>query len=104
MAVASPCEDTVTLAAGAGRLLLKNFDIDPDEISLLIVGTETGVDHSKPVAIYVHQLLGLTQKCRAFEVKHACYGAMAGLSMATNWVLSGRARGRKALVIASDIA
>ena len=43
----------------AGRKALANFGIDPDEIDTLIVGTETGVDHSKPVAVYVHELLGL---------------------------------------------
>ncbi|MEN1728817.1 MAG: hydroxymethylglutaryl-CoA synthase [Pseudomonadota bacterium] len=104
MAVATPCEDTVTMAALAGRKALADFDIDPEEIGTLIVGTETGVDHSKPVAVYVHELLGLPSTCRTFETKHACYGAMAGLTSATDWILAGRARGRKALIIASDIA
>jgi hydroxymethylglutaryl-CoA synthase len=104
MAVATPCEDTVTMAALAGRQALEAFDIDPSEIGTLIVGTETGVDHSKPAAVYVHELLGLPTSCRTFETKHACYGAMAGLTSAADWILAGRARGRKALIIASDIA
>lgn len=104
MAIASPCEDTVTLAVDAGQRALEAFDIDPDEIGTLIVGTETGVDHSKPVAVYVHELLGLSERCRTFETKHACYGAMAGLTASMDWIAAGRARGRKALVIASDIA
>lgn len=104
MAIASPCEDPVTMAVQAGQSALKKFEIDPDEIGTLIVGTETGIDHSKPVAVYVHELLGLSQNCRTFETKHACYGAMAGLTSSMDWIASGRARGRKALVIASDIA
>lgn len=104
MAVATPCEDTVTMAALAGRQALRAFDIDPEDIGTLIVGTETGIDHSKPAAVYVHELLRLPTSCRTFETKHACYGAMAGLSTATDWILAGRARGRKALIIASDIA
>ena len=104
MAIASPCEDTVTMAVEAGAKALKDFDTDPDEIGTLIVGTETGVDHSKPVAVYAHELLGLSKRCRTFETKHACYGAMAGLTASMDWIASGRARGRKALVIASDIA
>lgn len=104
MAIATPCEDTVTMAADAAVRALAGFDIDPGEIGTLIVGTETGVDHSKPVAVYVHELLGLDQRCRTFETKHACYGAMAGLTSSMDWIGSGRARGRKALVIASDIA
>ncbi|MFP4208692.1 MAG: hydroxymethylglutaryl-CoA synthase family protein [Wenzhouxiangella sp.] len=104
MAIASPCEDTVTMAVEAGAGALKAFDVDPADIGTLIVGTETGVDHSKPVAVYAHDLLGLDERCRTFETKHACYGAMAGLTASMDWIASGRARGRKALVIASDIA
>jgi hydroxymethylglutaryl-CoA synthase len=104
MSVATPCEDAVTLAAGAGRRLLSNFDVDPESIALLIVGTETGIDHSKPIASYVHELLGLPSLCRSFEIKHSCYGGMAGLFTASQWTMSGCAAGRKALVIATDIA
>ena len=104
MAVATPCEDTVTLAAKAAQIALKNFDIDPEEIGTLIVGTETGVDHAKPVAVYVHEILGLPTNCRTFETKHACFGGMAGVGTSADWIASGRARGRKALIIASDIA
>jgi len=104
MAVATPCEDTVTMATVAAYRALKRFDIDPGEIGTLIVGTETGVDHSKPVAVYVHDMLGLAPNCRTFETKHACYGAMAGLTSAMDWISAGRARGRKALIVASDIA
>ncbi len=104
MAVASPCEDTVTMAVQAARAALHNFDIDPADIGTLVVGTETGVDHAKPVAVYVHEHLGLAANCRTFETKHACYGAMAGLTASADWIVSGRARGRKALIIASDIA
>ncbi|MEO1575109.1 MAG: hydroxymethylglutaryl-CoA synthase [Pseudomonadota bacterium] len=104
MAVATPCEDTVTLAAKAAQNALTKFDIDPDEIGTLIVGTETGVDHAKPVAVYVHELLGLPTNCRTFETKHACFGGMAGVGSSADWIASGRARGRKALIIASDIA
>lgn len=104
MAVATPCEDTVTMATLAARSALANFDIDPADIGTLIVGTETGVDHAKPVAVYVHELLGLPTNCRTFETKHACFGGMAGVGTAADWIASGRARGRKALIIASDIA
>lgn len=104
MSVATPCEDTVSMAARAGQQALKAFDIDPSEIGTLIIGTETGIDHSKPASVYVHELLGLPKNCRSFETKHACYGATAALHSAADWILSGRARGRKALIIASDIA
>lgn len=104
MAVTTPCEDTVTLGATAALRAMQQANIDPASIDLLIVGTETGIDHSKPVASYIHELLGLSPTCRILETKHACYGATGGLQWAIDRVLSGRAKGRKALVIASDIA
>lgn len=104
MAVSSPCEDSVVLAIEAAKQAIDNFGIDASSIGLVVVGTETPIDHSKPVASYVHEFLELSQECRVVEMKHACYGAMAGVSMATDWILSGRNKQKKALVIATDIA
>jgi hydroxymethylglutaryl-CoA synthase len=104
MAIAAPCEDVVTLAASAGLRCLRRAGVDPNEIGLLLVATETGVDHSKPVSIFVHELLGVGRHCRVYELKHACYGGTAALMTAADWVRAGGTRRRKALVIASDIA
>lgn len=104
MAIATPMEDTVTLAVNAGLKALENFDIDYSDIGTLVVGTESGVDHSKPVAVYVHEALGLRSNCHTYETKHACFGAMAAVFSAHDWITCGRADGSKALVIASDIA
>ena len=97
-------EDTVTLAVRAGRSALERAGVAGSEIGLCVVGTETAVDHSKPVTAFVHGLLGLGPGCRIYETKHACYGATAGLQTALDWIRSGSARGKKALVIGSDIA
>jgi hydroxymethylglutaryl-CoA synthase len=97
-------EDTVTLAVRSARTALDRADVERADIGMCIVGTETAVDHSKPVAAFVHRLVGLPSACRIFETKHACYGATAGLQNALDWIRSGSARGKKALVIASDIA
>ncbi len=104
MAVAEPGEDTVSLAAEAARRALAAAKIDGSELGLLIVGTETGVDHSKPVASYVQGLLDLPRTMRVYDTQHACYGGTAGLMTALDWIASGSAAGRKALVICSDIA
>lgn len=102
MAVAAPNDDTVALAARAARMALEG--IDRSDIGLCVVGTETAVDHSKPVASFLQGLLGLPSSCRIFETKHACYGGTAGLMIALDWIRAGSSRGRKALVICSDIA
>src|SRR5262249_21718047 len=100
--VAPPWEDAVTLAVNSARTLLTPSD--QAAIGLLIVGTETSVDQEKPVSSWVHQYLGLPSDCRNFEVKHACYGATAGLQMAIAWLASGLAGDRKALLISSDLS
>ncbi len=104
MAVPRVDEDTVTLAARAARPALLTANVPASEIGLCIVGTETAVDHSKPVASFVQGLVGLPKSARIYETKHACYGGTAGLHTALDWIRSGSARGKKALVICSDIA
>ncbi len=104
MAVADPSEDTVALAATAAARLLRNQNVDRSQIGMLIVGTETGVDHSKPVASFVQGLLELPRTMRTFDTQHACYGGTAALMAACDWIASGNADGRTALVICSDIA
>lgn len=104
MAVARAHEDPVALAANAARRLFARGQIDPSNIGMVVVGTETAVDHSKPVAAYLHGLLGLPERCRAYETKHACFGGTAGLFTALDWIASGSARGRQALVVCTDVA
>jgi hydroxymethylglutaryl-CoA synthase len=104
MAVADPGEDSVALAATAAARLLRSNDVDPSRIGMLVVGTETGVDHSKPVASHVQGLLKLPRTMRVFDTQHACYGGTAGLMAAVEWIASGAAAGRSAVVVCSDVA
>lgn len=104
MAIVGPHEDPVALAANAARRLFDKGGADPACIGMCIAGTETAVDHSKPVAVWLHRLLGLPQQCRVYETKHACFGGTAGVLNAMEWIASGAARGRSALVVCTDIA
>jgi hydroxymethylglutaryl-CoA synthase len=104
MAVADAGEDTVALAATAAARLLRAHAIDTSKIGMLVVGTETGVDHAKPVASFVQGLLALPRAMRTFDTQHACYGGTAALMAASDWIASGNAEGRSALVLCSDIA
>lgn len=104
MAVPQPDDDTVSLAARAARMALASASVDPKAIGMLVVGTETAVDHAKPVSSFVQGLLGVGRRCRIFETKHACYGGTAALQLALDWVRSGSARGQKALIVCSDVA
>lgn len=104
MAIVPRWEDTVTIAANAAEMVIRDAGIEKDEIGLLVVSTETGVDQSKPVASFVQGLLGIGPRSRVYEIKHACYGGVPAIMNAVYWVKSGENGGRKALVITSDVA
>ncbi|WP_125587833.1 hydroxymethylglutaryl-CoA synthase [Companilactobacillus jidongensis] len=99
-AVPDVYQDAVTMAAEAADRVLD--DDNRDDIGLVIVGTESSVDESKATSAFLMDLLDLPEDVRAFEIKEACYGATAGLQMASNFVALNP--DKKALVIASDIA
>ena len=100
MAIPPPDEDIVTLAASAAKPIIEK--INPNDIELLIFGTESGVDQSKAAALFVHGLLNLPKRCRAVEIKEACYAATAGVQLAQAWVQQHP--DKKALVLGADIA
>lgn len=100
MAVASLHEDAVSMAVNAALSILD--DEDREKIDLVLFGTESGVDHSKSAAVWVHHLTGIQKNARSFELKQACYGATAGIKMALGHVALNPES--KALVIGSDIA
>ena len=104
MAVTDPGEDSVALAATAVARLIQNHGVEASRVGMLVVGTETGVDHSKAVASHVQGLLKLPRTMRTFDAQHACYGGTAGLMAATEWIASGAGAGRLAIVVCSDIA
>ena len=96
-----PWEDTVTMAVNAAKPMLTKEDID--SIGLLILATETGLDHEKALSSWVFHYLGLPSACRHFEVKIACYSGTAALKMAISWLQSGMIKKeQKALVITTD--
>ncbi len=103
-------EDTCSLAANAAALPLDRLGPDGcKDIRLLAVGTETSVDHSKPVASYVQGMLQasgypLQTSMTTFEIKHACAGETAALLSAASLIGCSANEKEKALVIGSDIA
>ena len=93
-------QDAVTMAANAASKLLT--ETDRQALGMVLFGTESGVDHSKSAAVYLRSLLDLPASIRTVELKHACYGATAGLMMAKDYVALHPEK--KVLVIGSDIA
>ena len=100
LSIAPLTEDIVTLAASASDSILT--EQERQEIDMVIVATESGIDQSKAAAVFVHGLLGIQPFARSFEIKEACYGATAALHYAKLHVENSLES--KVLVIASDIA
>ena len=103
-------EDTATMAASsAHRLITANPDLDPARIRYLAVGTESGLDHSKPVASFVQGMLqasgvAVPESVSTFQVQHACAaGTISLLSVASLLQASGRTD-ESGVVICSDVA
>ncbi|KAF2138890.1 uncharacterized protein K452DRAFT_255830, partial [Aplosporella prunicola CBS 121167] len=99
-------EDVCSLALTAVSSLLRKFNIDPNSIGRLEVGTESLIDKAKSVKSVLTTLFepfGNTS-LEGVDTVHACYGGTNALFNAVNWVESRSWDGRDAIVVTSDIA
>ncbi len=102
-------EDSVTMAAQAALQLLKRQKINLNALRYLVSGTETAVDHSKPLSAYVMGILKkagiqLPQSLSTFQTQHACAGgtvALLGISALLGYTGPSDETG---IVMCSDIA
>ena len=100
MSVCPITQDTISLAANAADIILD--EKDKNEIDLVILATESGLDYSKAGATTLHNLLGINPYARAIEIKQACYAGTAALFLAQSHIALNP--GKKALVVTSDIS
>lgn len=100
MAVPTPNEDIVAMGLNAADKILT--DSDRRTIDQVIFATESGVDHSKSAAVYIHDYLGIQPFASCVEVKQACYSGTRALLMASDHVRLNPER--KVLVVMADIA
>lgn len=99
-------EDINSLCLTVVSKLMKRYDVKPQDIGRLEVGTETIIDKSKSVKSVLMQLFepfGVTD-VEGIDTTNACYGGTAALFNAINWVESSNYDGRLALVVCGDIA
>lgn len=92
------------LAVEAAKRALSRWPGDKNQIGLVVVGTESSLDMSRPLSAWVSDELDIKGHIRSYEVKHACYGGTLGIRQALEWKLSGASQGKAALVIATDVA
>ena len=112
MSIPDSNEDTASLAANALLNLITKNKINPSDIGRIYLGTETGLDSSKPISSYVIEIVEdlLSDKfgsrsfknCDIVDLTFACIGGVDALENCIDWVKGGSKR--KAIVIATDIA
>lgn len=101
-------QDVVTFAANAGLKLIQQENINPSEIARIYIGSESGVDSSKPIASYVLSLLeskvGIDsfRNCDVVDLTFACIGGVDALQNCLDYIRLNPTK--KAIVIASDNA
>ncbi|CAG4947716.1 unnamed protein product [Colias eurytheme] len=106
MSFCSDREDINSICMTVLHRLIEKNNINLHDIGRLEVGTETIIDKSKSVKTFLMTLFakeGATD-IEGIDSTNACYGGTAALFNAINWVESSSWDGRKAIVVAGDIA
>lgn len=78
-------ESSATLAINAGREALKNAGLNPEDIDLLVISTDTPSQLSPATAAQVGHELGLKTK-GAFDMNCACAGFVTALDAASKYL------------------
>jgi hydroxymethylglutaryl-CoA synthase len=80
-----------------------------DRVRYLAVGTETAVDHSKPISAYVQGMMqqsdvSIPDNMSTFQVQHACAGGTIALLSVSALLRTAARDNEQGLVICSDVA
>lgn len=112
MAVPDVGEDAASFAANALLKLIRQNQLNPNDLGRVYLGTESAVDGSKPTATYAVEIVEneLTntygersfKHCDILDMTFACVGAVDALHNSVDWVRQNP--NRKAVVIASDLS
>lgn len=97
--IAAPDEDTVSMAVAAGRQALQAAGISPQQLSYIILGTNTPAHFFPAGAIRVQEELGIGGQAAAFDIQAGCCGFNYALYVGERLVAP---EGKYALIIGSD--
>jgi len=110
--VPAPHENVYTMAANAVLRLILAYEIQPEQVGFLGLGTESSTDNAAGAVIVRGMVdralegLGLPRLSRQLEVpefKHACLGGVYALKSALRYVSCDGAD-RLAIVVSADVA
>jgi hydroxymethylglutaryl-CoA synthase len=103
-------EDSATMAAQSSYGLLKGRDpVTLANLRHLVVGTESGLDHSKPLSAFVQGMLQrsgleIPESLSSFQVQHACAGATLSLISVGGLLGMSNRSAEAGVVVATDVA
>jgi len=83
---AAPDEATSDLAAQAARVALNRAAVEPEEVDLLIVATDTPDYLSPATASVVQHKLGISKEAGVFDVNNACAAFVTSLIIAGKFI------------------
>jgi len=101
-------QDAVVFGANALTKLIQDNDINLSEISRIYVGTESGIDSSKPIASFLSGLIeekfgtDSLSECDAVDFTFACIGGVDALQNCLDFIRLNPEK--KAIVVTTDIA
>jgi len=110
--VRGPDQSVYTMAATAVMRLIEQYDVDPERIKFLGLGTESSTDNSAGAiivkgmvdrALVARGLRPIARSCEVPEFKHACLGGVYGMKGAIRHLALDGAGGQ-AIVVCADIA
>lgn len=101
-------QDTVVFGANALTKLIQDNQINLAEIARIYVGTESGIDSSKPIGSFLVSLMeqkfgeNTLSECDVVDFTFACIGGVDALQNCIDFVRLNPTK--KAIVVTSDIA
>jgi 3-oxoacyl-[acyl-carrier-protein] synthase III len=98
--IAAPEEDTVTMGVLAARQALAAAGMEPEQLSFIILGTNTPPHFFPAGAIRIQEELGIGGQAAAFDLQAGCCGFNYALYVGERLVAP---EGKYALIIGSDV-
>ena len=98
--IAAPEEDAVSMGVAAARQALAAAGIGPEQLSYIILGTNTPAHFFPAGAIRIQEELGIGGEAAAFDLQAGCCGFNYALYVGERLVA---AEGKYALVVGSDV-
>ena len=101
-------QDVVTFATNAVFKLIIQENLNPVDIARIYVGSESGIDSSKPIASFIISNLeqkfglGTFNNCDVVDMTFACIGAVDAMQNTLDYLRINSSK--KAIIVASDIA